>query len=214
MFVFTEQPSIANHFIAELRDVRTQTDSMRFRKNLERLGELMAYEISKTMDFQPATVKTPLGVCHTELVVQPPVLSTILRAGLPLYQGFMNFFDKAESAFIGAYRSPHRVDHSFDIEMEYIVTPDLTGKTLILIDPMLATGKSIVKTYQALLEYGIPARTHIVAAIASRAGVSHVQNRLPECRLWMGALDEELNHKSYIVPGLGDAGDLSFGSKM
>jgi uracil phosphoribosyltransferase len=175
---------------------------------------LMAYEISKTMVFEPVSVQTPLGTASTSLIAQPPVLATILRAGLPLYQGFMNFFDKAESAFIGAYRSPQRVDYSFDIQMEYVVTPDLTGKTLILIDPMLATGKSIEKTYQALLAYGTPAQTHIVAAIASREGVSHVQASLPESRMWIGALDAELNYKSYIVPGLGDAGDLSFGSKM
>jgi len=214
MFVFTQQPSIANHFLAELRDVHTQTDSMRFRRNLERLGELMAYEISKTFDYQQVNVQTPLGTAATELMARPPVLATILRAGLPLYQGFLNFYDGAESAFVGAYRGPHQADESFEVQMDYLVCPDLFGKTLILIDPMLATGKSIVKTFGALLRYGVPAQTHLVAAIGSREGVSYVQTHLPDCYLWLGDVDEELNHKFYIVPGLGDAGDLSFGNKI
>ena len=144
MFVFTQQPSIANHFLAEMRHVQVQTDSMRFRRNLERLGELMAYEISKTFAYQAAQVPTPLGTASTQLMAQPPVLATILRAGLPLYHGFLNFFDNAESAFVGAYRGPHQADESFEIQLDYAVSPDLTGKTLILIDPMLATGQSIV----------------------------------------------------------------------
>jgi uracil phosphoribosyltransferase len=214
MFVFTDHPSIANHFIAELRDETIQKDPMRFRRNLERLGELLAYEISKTLTYSAVEVKTPLGTANTQLLVQPPVLATILRAGLPLYQGFINFFDRAESAFIGAYRSKPRLDESFDIEMHYAVTPDLTDKTLILIDPMLATGKSVVKTYKALLRYGTPADLHIVAAVASRPGITHVSEHLPTARIWTGAVDEHLNTKAYIVPGLGDAGDLAFGRKM
>ena len=214
MFLFTEHSSVVNHFLAELRDVRIQTDRLRFRRNMERLGEVMAYEISKTMDFRPADVPTPLGIARTKLVAQPPVLATILRAGLPLYQGFLNVFDHAESAFIGAYRGPHQADESFEIQMEYVAAPDLNGKTLILIDPMLATGKSLVKSYHALLERGQPARTHIAAAIASRQGVDYLQAALPGCQVWIGDLDEELNHKFYIVPGLGDAGDLAFGNKV
>ncbi|MES2732075.1 MAG: uracil phosphoribosyltransferase [Bacteroidota bacterium] len=214
MFVFTQQPSIANHFLAELRHAQTQKDSMRFRRNLERLGELMAYEISKTLAYQPRQVQTPLGLCDTHLLVEPPVLATILRAGLPLYQGFLNFFDNAESAFIGAYRGHALADESFEIQLEYMASPDLSGKTLILIDPMLATGKSVVKTYQALLRYGTPAQTHLVAAIGSREGVKFLQHQLPDCQLWLGDLDDKLNDKFYIVPGLGDAGDLSFGNKL
>lgn len=214
MFVLSQQPSIANHFIAELRDVEIQKDSMRFRRNMERLGELLAYEISKTLAYKPAAVDTPLGKCTTSLLAIHPVLATVLRAGLPMYQGFMHYFDKAESAFIGAYRGPHKADYTFEIELGYIVTPKLTDKTLILIDPMLATGKSIVKAYQALLQYGSPAQVHIVSAIASSAGVTYVQKQLPGCNLWLGAIDEHLNNKAYIVPGLGDAGDLSFGEKI
>jgi uracil phosphoribosyltransferase len=214
MFIFTDYHTIANHFIAELRDKQIQKDSMRFRKNMERLGELMAYEISKTMPYKQADVDTPLGIAATFLIDQQPVVATILRAGLPMFQGFINFFDKAESSFIGAYRSKHKIDESFDIEMHYVVTPDLTGKILVLIDPMLATGKSIVKTYKALVRFGIPAQTHIVAAIASREGVDHVVAQLPLCKLWLGAIDEKLNVKSYIVPGLGDAGDLAYGEKV
>jgi uracil phosphoribosyltransferase len=214
MFIFTEQNTIANHYIAELRDQVIQKDSMRFRKNMERLGELMAYEISKTLPYRQAEIETPLGIASTYLIEQQPVVATILRAGLPMYQGFVNFFDKAESSFIGAYRSKHKIDETFDIEMHYVVTPDLANKTLVLIDPMLATGKSIVKTYKALLRFGIPEQTHIVAAIASRDGINHVAEQLPLCRLWLGAVDEKLNIKSYIVPGLGDAGDLSYGAKL
>jgi len=214
MFVFTQQPSIANHFLAEMRDVHTQTDSMRFRRNLERLGELMAYEISKTFDYKPIQVQTPLGKAATQLMAHPPVLATILRAGLPLYQGFLNFYDGAESAFIGAYRGPHQADETFEVQMDYLVCPNLNDKTLILIDPMLATGKSIVKTYRAMLQYGTPAHTHLVAAIGSREGVAYVKSHLPDCQLWLGDVDETLNHKFYIVPGLGDAGDLSFGNKL
>lgn len=214
MFIFTEHHTIANHFIAELRDQQIQKDSMRFRKNMERLGEIMAYEISKTMVYKQTDVETPLGSAATFLIEGQPVVATILRAGLPMYQGFINFFDKAESSFVGAYRSKHKMDESFDIEMHYVVTPDLADKTLVLIDPMLATGKSIVKTYKALLRFGIPAQTHIVAAIASREGVNHVVGQLPLCKLWLGAIDEKLNVKSYIVPGLGDAGDLAYGEKL
>jgi uracil phosphoribosyltransferase len=214
MYTLTSSPSVACQFIAELRDIRIQQDSMRFRKNMERLGELLAYEISKGMIYERSSVTTPLGKSETWALLEQPVLATVLRAGLPLFQGFMNFFDKAESAFIGAYRSTPDAQYAFDIELSYIAAPNLNNKTLILIDPMLATGKSIVKAWEALLRYGQPQQTHIVAAIASRQGVEYVTTHLPNCQLWVGAVDEEMNHKSYIVPGLGDAGDLAFGEKI
>ena len=215
MFVFAHQPSIANQYLAELRDVTVQQDRMRFRRNLERLGELMAYEISKMLSYQNSTVQTPLGTATTQVLRHQPVLATIMRAGLPLHQGFLNYFDRAESAFAGAYRgyAPGE-EEAFEIEMDYISSPDLSGKTLILSDPMLATGRSLEKVYHALLRYGTPAQTHIAAAIASPEGIRHVQRQLPQCHLWLGAIDDHLNDLSYIVPGLGDAGDLAFGEKV
>lgn len=215
MFVFAQQPSLANQYIAELRDVSVQQDRLRFRRNLERLGELMAYEISRTLPYQNVAVQTSLGTAHTQVLRQQPVLATILRAGLPFHQGFTNYFDRAENAFAGAYRgySPGE-EETFEIEMDYIVSPDLSGKTLILCDPMLATGRSLEKVYHALLRYGIPAQTHIAAVLASPEGISHVQAQLPQCHLWLGAIDDYLNEHFYIVPGLGDAGDLAFGEKV
>jgi uracil phosphoribosyltransferase len=214
MFVLTENNSIANHFLAELRDKKTQLDTMRFRKNLERLGEVFAYEISKTLSFNSREVETQLGTKTTNLSSQEVVLVTILRAGLPLHQGLLNYFDKSQNAFIGAYRGKHDDKEAFEIEMDYITSPDIHGKVLIISDPMLATGKSLEKAYHAMLRYGIPAKTHIVSAIASRRGVRFIQARLPQCRLWVGDIDEDMNSKSYIVPGLGDAGDLAFGEKI
>ncbi|WP_128547948.1 uracil phosphoribosyltransferase [Larkinella soli] len=214
MFVFADQPSIANHFIAELRDVTIQKDRMRFRRNLERLGELMAYEISKSMTYQIASVQSPLGKASTQLIKQPPVLATILRASLPFHQGFLNFFDQAENAFIGAYRGYLTHGDDFEIAMDYITSPDLSGRTVILMDPMLATGRSLEKVYHALLRFGTPARTHIAAVLASPEGIRYVQQRMPECHLWLGAVDERLDAHYYIVPGLGDAGDLAFGGKL
>ncbi|GAB3965992.1 uracil phosphoribosyltransferase [Spirosoma terrae] len=215
MFVFAQQPSLANQFVAELRDVSIQKDRLRFRRNLERIGELMAYEISKTLPYNNVTIKTPLGTSETQLLRQQPVLATILRAGLPFHQGFANYFDGAENAFAGAYRGYNPSDQDeFEIAMDYIVGPDLSGKTLILSDPMLATGRSLEKVYHALLRYGIPAQTHIAAVIASPEGVRYVQRQLPQCHLWLGAIDTHLNEHSYIVPGLGDAGDLAYGAKV
>ncbi|UTA69265.1 MULTISPECIES: uracil phosphoribosyltransferase [Emticicia] len=214
MFVLTENYSVANHFLAELRDQQIQKDALRFRKNMERLGEIFAYEISKTLSYQNKDVTTPLGAKITQQMSQQIVLVTILRAGLPLHQGLLNFFDKAENAFIGAYRGKHDEKESFEIEMDYITSPDIQDKILIISDPMLATGKSIEKAYHAMLRYGIPAKTHIVSAIASRRGVRFINARLPQCRLWIGDVDEEMNNKSYIVPGLGDAGDLAYGGKV
>ncbi|WP_448519140.1 uracil phosphoribosyltransferase [Rhodoflexus sp.] len=214
MFILTENNNIAHHFIAELRDVIIQRDSMRFRRNLERLGELMAYEISKTMRYRSHVVETPLGFAHMRELEHQPVLVPILRAGLPFYQGFLNMFDRAPSAFIGAFRGQHAADFTFEVEMRYIAAPNLSAKELILIDPMLATGKSALLTVEALMQYGKPDKIHIVSAIASREGVAYVREHLPQAHLWTGALDEELNDKFYIVPGLGDAGDLAFGDKI
>lgn len=213
MFVFSKTPSIANQFLAEMRDVNLQSDSMRFRKNLERLGELLAYEVSKTLSYKSSQVQTPLGTAATQVIAEQPVLATILRAGLPMFQGFLNLFDKAESAFIGAYRGEHNDDNSFDIVLGYTATPQLDNKVLILIDPMLATGKSLVSVYNALMYYGKPYKTCIVSAIASKAGIAFVEKHIPDLSVWVGDIDPELNDKSYIVPGLGDAGDLAFGNK-
>ncbi|MEA5425432.1 uracil phosphoribosyltransferase [Arcicella lustrica] len=214
MFILTSNNSIANHFIAELRDVKIQQDSMRFRKNLERLGEVLAYEISKTLTYESTEVQTPLAVAQTNLLFNQPVLVTILRASLPFHQGFINVFDKAENAFIGAYRGKHLADESFEVEMDYLASPDLTDKTIILIDPMLATGKSLLKSYQALLKYGKPAKVIISSAIAAPEGITFLQEQIPEAELFIAALDECLNEKYYIVPGLGDAGDLAYGLKL
>jgi uracil phosphoribosyltransferase len=214
MFILSKTNSIANHFMAELRDVNIQQDSMRFRKNMERLGEILAYEVSKTLDYQAATVQSPLAIAHTNLLINQPVLVAILRASLPFHQGFLNVFDKAENAFIGAYRGKHRPDETFDIQMDYLASPNLSNKTIILIDPMLATGKSLLKSYEALLSYGKPARTIIASAIAAPEGMAFLQKEIPEADFFIGSLDEKLNHKFYIIPGLGDAGDLAYGEKL
>lgn len=208
------QNSVFNQFIAEIRDVNIQKDSLRFRRNLERMGEIMAYEISKTLTYETKEVTTPLGIANVQLSVEQPVVATILRAGLPLHQGILNYFDKAENAFISAYRKHHK-DGTFDIQVEYMASPVLSGKILILSDPMLATGSSLVLTYQALLGRGIPAHTHVVSLIASSEGIEFAKRNLPaNVTLWIGAVDEELTAQSYIVPGLGDAGDLAYGVKI
>jgi uracil phosphoribosyltransferase len=178
------------------------------------MGEVIAYEISKTLTYEASEVVTPLGISNITLLKDQPVIATILRAGLPLHQGILNYFDKAENAFVSAFRKHHK-DGSFTIQVEYMASPDLNGKEIILCDPMLATGASIVDTYKFLLKRGIPKHTHIVAIIASSEGVEYVKKHLPEnVTLWIGAVDEELTAQSYIVPGLGDAGDLAFGSKF
>ncbi len=205
--------SIANRFIAELRDVNIQKDRMRFRRNLERLGEIMAYEISKTLDYYPQEVETPLGTARVNLPTDRIVLASILRAGIPLHQGFLNYFDDAENAFISAYRRHHR-DGTFDIHMQYISCPDLTDSVLILIDPMLATGSSMHIVIEELANYGTPKQLHIATGIASKQGLEFIRREHPEAHIWMGALDEELTARAYIVPGLGDAGDLAFGEKL
>ena len=206
--------SILNQYLAEVRDVEIQKDSMRFRRNLERIGEIFAYEISSELEWETKEVVTSLGVAPCDVLKNQPVLATILRAGLPLHQGLLNYFDKAENAFISAYRKHHK-DGSFDIQIEYSSCPDLKGKVLILTDPMLATGASMVLAYKELLHNGTPSHTHIVSVLASVQGVDYLKKHMPSgsYTLWTGAIDEELTAQSYIVPGLGDAGDLAYGNK-
>lgn len=212
--ILGQENSLFNQFIAELRDVEIQRDSMRFRRNLERIGEIFAYEISKTMKFEERSVTTPLGELQMNFISEQLVLATILRAGLPLHQGLLNYFDRAENAFVSAFRKHYR-DGSMEIQVDYMSAPDLTGKTLILADPMLATGRSMELVYNELITSGKPYHTHIVAVIASVQGIEFLKKRLSprNCTLWIGAVDEELTAQSYIVPGLGDAGDLAYGVK-
>jgi uracil phosphoribosyltransferase len=208
--------SILNHFIAELRDVNIHNDSLRFRKNIERIGEVLSYEISKTLRYKSQDIQTPLGVASVPLYDEKVVLATILRAGLPLHQGFLQFFDKAENAFVSASRH-YNEDHShFEITVEYLSAPRIEGKTLIIIDPMLATGGSLELTYHTLLKRGTPSYIHVACAIASRQGIEAVCKALPEGKttIWVATIDPGLNDKAYIVPGLGDAGDLAYGIKV
>ncbi len=206
--------SVFNQFIAEIRDENIQKDSMRFRRNMERMGEVMAYEISKTLTYATTEVVTPLGIANVPLATEQPVVATILRAGLPLHHGVLNYFDKAENAFISAYRKHHK-DGSFEVKVEYLACPDINNKILILCDPMLASGNSMVLTYKAMMQRGKPRHTHIVSVIASLEGIDYAKKHLPEnVTLWCGAVDDELTAQSYIVPGLGDAGDLSYGTKI
>lgn len=213
IFDISKAKSIANTFIAELRDETIQKDSMRFRKNMERLGEFFAYEISKSLKYVDREIVTPLGLSTCEVLNEQPVLATILRAGLPLQQGLLNIFDKAECCFISAYRKTNK-GGDFVIQMDYISTPDLEGKVLIMADPMLATGQSMVMCCKELINRYKVTELHIVAAIASAEGVAHVRANLPKAKLWLGAIDQEMTSKSYIVPGLGDAGDLAYGEKV
>ncbi len=208
------QNSIFNHFIREIRDVNIQNDSMRFRRNIERIGEIFAYEISKKMEYKTKDITTPLGISTESIMKEKPVLATILRAGLPLHQGLLNYFDSSDNAFISAYRK-HKKGGDFEIKIEYMASPDLDGKTLILCDPMLASGSSMVLAIQAILTKGTPKHIHIVSIISSSEGVEYVKENIhmQNCTLWLGAEDEEMTAQSYIVPGLGDAGDLAFGEK-
>ncbi len=207
--------SLINHYVAEMRDIDIQQDSLRFRRNMERMGEIFAYEISKTLSWKMKEVTTTLGVAECEVLESQPVIATILRAGLPLHQGLLNAYDKAENAFISAYRK-HRKDGRFDIKVEYVSGPSLEDKVLIISDPMLATGASIVLSHKELIRKGKPLHTHIVAILASNQGVEHIRKNMSDDNytIWLGALDDELTAKAYIVPGLGDAGDLAFGSKL
>lgn len=209
------QDSIFNHFIRQIRDVNIQNDSMRFRRNIERIGELFAYEISKELEYEDKNITTPLGISTESLIKNKPVLSTILRAGLPLHQGFLNYFDSSDNAFISAYRK-HKKGGDFEIKIEYMSSPDLENKTIILCDPMLASGSSMILAMEALLSKGTPKHIHIVVVIASSEGINYVKENIPtqNCTLWIGAEDEEMTSQSYIVPGLGDAGDLAFGKKV
>ena len=214
--ILNQENSILNKFLAEMRDKEVQRDSMRFRRNMERVGEVMAYEISKTLNYTTRLVDTPLGTASVECISDKVVVATILRAGLPFHQGFLNYFDNAESGFVSAYRK-RRPDGSFIVDVEYVSTSALTGKTLILVDPMLATGTSLMLVYDALVRRaGEPEHTHFVAAFASEQGVDYVKRHVSpaKCTLWCAAVDEELTSKSYIVPGIGDAGDLAYGEKL
>ncbi len=208
-----KQHSLINTWIHELRDVEVQQDRMRFRRNMERIGEVAAYEISKVLGYQPLEVTTPLAIYNGIQLNRQPVVATILRAGVPLYQGILNYFDKADSAFIAAYRK-HKPDESFEINQEYVTCPNLDGRTLIIADPMLATGASLVMALEELHDYGQPDEVHVVVAIACEEGIEAIQKKFPTFTIWAADIDEELTTKGYIVPGLGDAGDLSFGQKM
>ncbi len=213
--ILGQENSILNNFIAEIRDEQIQKDPLRFRRNLERMGEIISYEISKTLEYQLKDVKTPLGLAGVNVISSEIVLGTILRAGLPLHAGMLNYFDKAENAIISAYRK-HSTEKDFDIQVEYMSSPSLEGKVLLLSDPMLATGMSMVASYRALVQhYGTPLKTHVIATVASEQGLEYARSNMPaNTQFWLGALDPELNAKSYIVPGLGDAGDLAFGVKL
>lgn len=209
----SQQNSIVSSWVAELRDVSVQGDRMRFRRNLERIGEVAAYEISKVLPYTGKEIQTPLGIAEHKMLEAQPVLATILRAGLPLHQGLLNYFDKADNAFISAYRKHHK-DGSFEISLDYVSCPDLEGRVVIISDPMLATGSSLVKTIHYLKDEGKPGAIHIVAAIACTVGIEYVQREEPSVTIWCGDIDDELTAKGYIVPGLGDAGDLAFGTKV
>lgn len=213
LFNLSDQNTIANQYVAELRDVEMQKDRMRFRKNVERLGEIFAYEISKTLTFELTTKETPLGSVEIPLPTDRVVISSILRAGLPLHNAILNSFDQADNAFISAYRKHHK-DGTFEISLEYVTCPNLDECVLIVADPMLATGSSFEGALKILEDYGKPRTVHIVCIIASAFGVNRLQRLYPEVNLWVGAIDEELTAKSFIVPGLGDAGDLLYGAKL
>jgi uracil phosphoribosyltransferase len=211
----SEENSVLNHFLGQIRNVNVQQDSMRFRRNIERIGEVMAYELSKDLQYENIEIQTPLGIKKTTKIEQKLVLCSILRAGLPLHLGFLNYFDDAENGFVSAYRHHPNNDDYFDILVEYQAVADLENKTLILIDPMLATGQSIVAVFNKLMQKGQPKEIHIAVIIAAPEGIAHLEEHLPDsCHLWVGSLDDKLNEKKYIIPGIGDAGDLSFGNKL
>lgn len=209
----SQQHSLVSNWVSELRNVQIQTDRMRFRRNLERIGEVAAYEISKKLEWEEREIQTPLGTATHKMIKDQPVLATILRAGLPLHNGLLNYFDMADNAFISAYRK-HNKDGSFEISLDYVSCPDLENRVVIISDPMLATGSSLVKTIHFLKEEGRPREIHIVAAIACTVGIEYVVREEPAATVWCGDIDDELTAKGYIVPGLGDAGDLAFGTKV
>ncbi len=210
-----DQNSILNQFILELRDVEIQKDPMRFRRNIERVGEVLCYELSKTLEYKTRTVQTPLGTTTMRVPVSPLVLCSVLRAGLPLHHGLLNYFDRAENAFISAYRHHPEGGDSFEVIVKYFAAPALDGKTLVLTDPMLATGKTLENVLAALKAHGEPSQIHILSVIGSKKGIAHVKGVFPETtHLWIAAVDDTLSAKGYIIPGLGDAGDLAFGLKL
>ncbi len=212
--ILGEKKSILNKFIAELRDINIQNDSLRFRRNLERIGEIFAYEISKELEYEKKEVTTPLGTTEINIMKDNIILATVLRAGLPLHQGLLNYFDRAQNAFVGSFRKYHK-DNSFEIKSGYLSSPGVDDKFLILSDPMLASGSSMLLAYKDLTKESYPKHVHFVTIIAAREGVEYIQENLPESKytIWIGAMDNELTAKSYIVPGLGDAGDLAYGGK-
>ena len=212
---FANSNSLFNQFISEIRSSEIQVDRMRFRRNMERLGEVIAYEISKTLEYETSNIETPLGIAEMNLPKDMPVIASIMRAGIPFHQGMLNYFDKADNAFISAFRKHHK-NGEFEIELEYVSSPSLDNKTLILVDPMLASGKSMELAYKALMRYGKPKHVHIVSAIASVEGVNFIEKHINmnDVTLWLGAIDSEMTAQSYIVPGLGDAGDLLYGTKI
>lgn len=211
----SEQNTILNRFVSELRDVEIQKDSMRFRRNIERIGEIMAYEVSKTLNYFPIETQTPLGTSITNVPTDPIVIATILRAGLAFHQGFLHFYDRAENAFVSAYRKYRENHQSFHVHIEYIASPRIDNKVLILTDPMLATGGSMDLSYQALLTKGEPGHIHIATIIASKQAIKYCAENFPKDKttIWAAAIDPELNESAYIIPGLGDAGDLAYGEK-
>jgi len=207
--------SVLKQFISEIRDVTIQSDKMRFRRNIERIGEVLGYELSKTLNYNSKNITTPLGIKSTFLSDDQLVLCSILRAGLPIHQGLLNYFDRAENAFISAFRHHPNNDDNFEVIVKYLAAPSLEKKVLIMADPMLATGKTLENTYNALKPYGTPSQIHIVSVIGSKTGVAYIEDVFPKnTHLWVATIDENLNNKGYIVPGLGDAGDLSYGIKL
>ena len=213
MHILSNEVSLVNSWINELRNVEVQTDRMKFRRNMERIGEIAAFEISKKLDYKEMEITTPLDKIKVKEIAVQPVITTILRAGVPLFQGVLNYFDKADCGFVAAYRK-HDMNDYFSIKQDYLTCPNIEGRPLIVADPMLATGASLIEALKDLLTHGKPSQIHIVAAIASRQGVEAIRTAYPEAHIWIGAIDEELTSKGYITPGLGDAGDLSFGEKL
>ena len=213
MHILSNEVSLVNSWINELRNVEVQTDRMKFRRNMERIGEIAAFEISKKLDYKEMEITTPLDKIKVKEIAVQPVITTILRAGVPLFQGVLNYFDKADCGFVAAYRK-HDMNDYFSIKQDYLTCPNIEGRLLIVADPMLATGASLIEALKDLLTHGKPSQIHIVAAIASRQGAEAIRTAYPEAQIWIGAIDEELTSKGYITPGLGDAGDLSFGEKL
>ncbi len=213
MHILSNEVSLVNSWINELRNVEVQTDRMKFRRNMERIGEIAAFEISKKLDYKEVEITTPLDKIKVKEIAIQPVITTILRAGVPLFQGVLNYFDKADCGFVAAYRK-HDMNDYFSIKQDYLTCPNIEGRPLIVADPMLATGASLIEALKDLLTHGKPSQIHIVAAIASRQGAEAIRTAYPEAHIWIGAIDEKLTSKGYITPGLGDAGDLSFGEKL